>query len=58
MASSKGARVEDLWEALRLEGGWDFRLDRPFNECEMEEVQSFLRAKFVRTCFKIQEGTC
>ena len=42
MASSKGARVVDLWVNSGFEGGWNFRFARLFHDWELEEVQRFL----------------
>ena len=30
MVSTKGARVEELWEPARVEGSWNLRLERHF----------------------------
>ena len=42
MASSKGARVVDLWVFLGFGGAWNFNFGRHFNDWELEEVQGFL----------------
>lgn len=38
MARSKEARVADLW----VDSTWDFRLERPFNDWELDSLQQFL----------------
>ena len=42
MASSKGAKVAELWEVTRTGGGWNFRFKRHFNDWELEEAQRFI----------------
>ena len=42
MASSKGARVVDLWVVSGSGGGWNFSFGRHFHDWELEEVQGFL----------------
>ena len=42
MASSKGARVADLWVVSGFGGGWNFSFGRHFHDWELEEVQGFL----------------
>ena len=32
----------EFWETIGPGGGWNFRFARPFNDWEMEGVQSFL----------------
>ena len=42
VASSKGARVADLWVVSGSGGGWNFSFGRHFHDWELEEVQVFL----------------
>ena len=42
IASSKGARVADLWVFSGSEGGWNFSFGRHFHDWELEEIQGFL----------------
>ena len=42
MASSKGARVADIWVVSGSRGGWNFSFRRHFHDWELEEVQGFL----------------
>ena len=42
VASSKRAKVAELWEVTGTRGGWNFRFDRHFNDWELEEAQRFL----------------
>ena len=41
-AVHKDARVVDVWDSSREEGGWTPVFLRPFNDWEMEEVERFL----------------
>ena len=36
MAASKGAKVGEVWDTTRGEGGWNLRFTRPFNDWEMK----------------------
>ena len=42
LAVHKDARVVDVWDSSREEGGWSPVFLRPFNDWEMEEVERFL----------------
>ncbi|KAJ9680532.1 hypothetical protein PVL29_019761 [Vitis rotundifolia] len=42
-AVSKDARVADCWDAMGEVGGWNPRFLRPFNDWEVDEVESLLR---------------
>ena len=42
MASSKGAKVAELWEVTRTRGRWNFRFESHFNDWELEEAQRFI----------------
>ena len=42
MASSKGAKVVELWEVTWTGGAWNFRFERHFNDWELEEAQRFI----------------
>ena len=42
MAGSKGAKVEELWEVIGIEGGWNFSFERHFNDWELKEAQRFI----------------
>ena len=42
LAVHKDARVIDVWDSSREEGGWYPVFLRPFNDWEMEEVERFL----------------
>ena len=42
LAVHKDARVVDVWDSSREEGGWSPIFLRPFNDWEMEEVERFL----------------
>ena len=42
LAVHKDARVVDVWDSSREEGGWFSVFFRPFNDWEMEEVERFL----------------
>ena len=42
MADSKTAKVGEVWESLRGEGGWNLRFIIPFNDWEMEETQRLI----------------
>ena len=37
MVASKGAKVGEVWDTTRGEGGWNLRF-RSFNDWEMEEI--------------------
>ena len=36
MVGTKGARVEELWEPVGVEGSWNLRLERHFYDWELE----------------------
>ena len=40
--ADKDAKVADVWDVSRVEGGWAPVFLRSFNDREMEEVESFL----------------
>ncbi|RVW65596.1 putative ribonuclease H protein [Vitis vinifera] len=42
LAVSKDAKVADCWDSMGEVGGWNSRFLRPFNDWEVEEVESFL----------------
>ena len=42
LANHKDARVVDVWDSSREEGGWSPVFLRPFNDWEMDEVERFL----------------
>ena len=42
LAVHKDARVVDVWDSSRKEGGWSPIFLKPFNDWEMEEVERFL----------------
>ncbi|RVW95824.1 50S ribosomal protein L21, mitochondrial [Vitis vinifera] len=42
LAVSKDAKVADCWDSMGEVGGWNPRFLRPFNDWEVEEVESFL----------------
>ena len=42
MASSKAARVADLWVSSGSGGGWNFNFGRHFHDWELEDVQGLL----------------
>ena len=42
LASSKGARVAEVWDSLGEKGGWNPRFVRRFNDREIDMVQSFI----------------
>ena len=42
VASSKGAKVEEMWEVIRTGGGWNFIFERHFNNWELEETHRFI----------------
>ena len=42
LADHKDARVVDVWDSSREEGGWSPVFLRPFNDWEMNEVERFL----------------
>ena len=42
LATHKDARVADVWDSSREEGGWSPVFLRPFNDWEVEEVERFL----------------
>ena len=42
LAVHKDARVVEVWDSSREEGGWSPVFQRPFNDWEMEEVERFL----------------
>ena len=42
MHENKDARVADVWDSSREEGGWSPVFLRPFNDWEVEEVERFL----------------
>ena len=42
MAASKGAKVGEVWDTTRGEGGWNLRFIKPFNDWEMEEIQRLI----------------
>ena len=42
LAAHKDARVADVWDSSREEGGWSPVFLRPFNDWEAEEVERFL----------------
>ena len=37
--ATKGAKVGEVLDTTRGEGGWNLRFIRPFNDWEMEEIQ-------------------
>ena len=42
LEAHKDARVADVWDSSRDDGGWSSVFQRPFNDWEMEEVERFL----------------
>ena len=42
LAAHKDARVADVWDSSREEGGWSPVFLIPFNDWEVEEVERFL----------------
>ena len=42
MTASKGAKVGEVLDTTRGEGGWNLRFIRPFNNWEMEEIQRLI----------------
>ena len=42
LADSKGAMVEEVWDTMRGEGGWNLRFIRPFNDWELEGTQRYI----------------
>ena len=42
VAASKGAKVGEVWDTMRGEGGWNLRFIRPFNDWEMEEIRRLI----------------
>ncbi|RVW94296.1 putative ribonuclease H protein [Vitis vinifera] len=42
LAVSKDAKVADCWDSMGEVGGWNPHFLRPFNDWEVEEVESFL----------------
>ena len=42
IASTKGAKVVDVWESLGEIGAWNPRFSRAFNDWEIEQVQIFI----------------
>ena len=42
LAVHKDARVVEVWDSSREEGGWSPVFQRPFNDWEMGEVERFL----------------
>ena len=42
LAAHKDARVADVWDSSREDGGWSPVFLRPFNDCEVEEVERFV----------------
>ena len=42
LATSKGEKVVEVWEALSEEGGWNPRFTRHFNDWELNMVQEFI----------------
>ena len=53
LAAHKDARVADVWDSSREDGGWSPVFLRPFNDWELEEVERFLH--FIHTK-KIRTG--
>ena len=43
LAAFKEARVENVWDSSREEGGWTPVFLRPLNDWELDEVTSFLQ---------------
>ena len=41
MVAHKHARVAEVWDSSRVDGGWSPVFQRPFNDWEMEEVEKF-----------------
>ena len=42
LVAHKDARVAEVWDSLRDDGGWSPVFQRPFNDWEMDEVEMFL----------------
>ena len=42
VATSKGAKVGEVWERTRGRGGWNLRFIGPFNDWELEETQRLI----------------
>ena len=42
LVAHKDARVAEVWDSSREDGGWSPVFLRPFNDWEMDEVESFL----------------
>ena len=42
VATSKGAKVGEVWESTRGGGGWNLRFIKPFNDWELEETQRLI----------------
>ena len=42
LVAHKDARVAEVWDSSRVDGGWSPVFERPFNDWEMEEVERFL----------------
>ena len=42
LVAHKDARVAEVWDSSRVNGGWSPIFERPFNDWEMEEVERFL----------------
>ena len=56
VASSKGAKVAELWEVTWTGGGWNFRFERHFNDWELEEAQRFLRTVSTKSLSPLSNG--
>ena len=42
LVAHKDARVAEVWDSSRVDGGWSPVFQRPFNDWEMKEVEKFL----------------
>ena len=55
LAVHKDARVADVWDSSREEGGWSPVFLRPFNDWEVEEVERFLHFLVNKKIIPFQE---
>ena len=55
LAIHKDARVAEVWDSSREEGGWSLIFSRPLNDWEVEEVERFLQALHGRKYRPLQE---